>query len=103
MIYNNSRQFNKDEAVDALETKLDQYLRQPELATMDGKPLDNKLLDFDEKCEKNKQTYFETYPDLPKFERVFITPDDRTNFYDIKNKTKAEIQQCLLNMIKVCD
>ena len=91
------------EAVSALEIKLGHYIQQPQHISMDGKPLDSKLVEFDEKCEKNKQTYYETYPDITKLERVFITPDDRTNYYDIKNKTKTEIQQCLLNLIKVCD
>ena len=97
-----SRQLNNEEAVCAFETRLEQYLRQPEHTTLDGKPLDPKLIVFDEKCENNKQTYFETYPYTPKLERIFITPEDRTNFFDIRNKTKPEIQQCLLNMIKVC-
>ena len=101
--YHDYRQFNKDEAVSAFEIRLEPYLYQQELVTLDGKLLDQKLIDFDEKCENNKQTYFETYPTNPKVcERVFVTPEDRTKFFDIRNKTISEIQQCILNMIKVC-
>ena len=55
------------------------------------------------KNKKNKKTYFDTYPANPKVcERVFVTPEGRTNFFDIRNETVSEIQQCILNMIKVC-
>ena len=60
--YHDYRQFNKDEAVSAFEIRLEPYLCQQELVTLDGKLLDQKLIDFDEKCENNKQTYFETHP-----------------------------------------
>lgn len=35
------------------------------------------------------------------FERIFVTPDDRNSFFDIRNKTKAEIKHIIVNLLKV--
>ena len=41
------------------------------------------------------------YPQPTKLERVFITPEDRTKFNKIENKTKTEIISYIEEIIQV--
>lgn len=85
--YYNFRQFSDVEAVTALEEKLEPYLKHHEYTCLHGKPLDKKLIDFDEKCEENQRKYYQTFPLNPRVcERIFITPDDRTNFSTLETR-----------------
>ena len=69
------------------------------------KPLDQELVNFDTKCERNKQNYYRVYPNTSgAYEKIFVTTEDRSKFFDITNKTKAEIQKSVLvlDIIQVC-
>ena len=85
------RQLNKEEAVSAFENRLEQNLYQPEHVTLDDKPLNAKLIECDKKCGKktnkpNKPSLRRTLL-LSHLKKIFINPEDRTNFFDNRNKT----------------
>ena len=98
-----SRSLKHEDAVHALHQKLMPYLKQPDLASINGDTiLDEGLINFDMKCEQNKINYYATYPNTEGMEKIFVTVEDRSRFFDITNKTKAEIQKSILNIIEVC-
>ena len=66
-----------------------------------GKPLDNKLINFETKCMENKKEYYSKFPDACKLEQVFITPEDRSKANDITRKTNNEIIQYIEEMLNV--
>lgn len=62
--------------------------------SLDGKKLlDKELVNFDEKCQQNKEMWYKNYSSSTKLEKIFITDEDRKKYHDIENKTKREIEQ----------
>lgn len=62
-----------------------------------GRLLDSELFTFATKCKSNRELYFQN--GKQKLEPVFVSPEDRNKYYDIKNKPKAEIICTIQNTI----
>ncbi|XP_045198503.2 uncharacterized protein LOC123552823 [Mercenaria mercenaria] len=96
------RKFSAPDAVEDYSNKIRMYLTGGgQHTSTDDKPLDHDLVNFDVKCEANKSKYYENFPDVLRIcERIFITPDDRSNHFDITQKDKETIQKMIINVLK---
>ena len=85
-----------------LKLRQSQYLlKEGEHTAFSGKVLDEKLVQFDIKCTDNQREYYNNYPGHSKLERVFITPEERTKFNRIENKSNADIIMFIEQIIQV--
>lgn len=70
------------------------------LPSLDGKKLlDKELVNFDEKCQQNKEMWYKNYPSSTKLDKILITDENRKKYHDIENKTKREIEQMVTNTL----
>ena len=66
-----------------------------------GTVMDSQLIQFETKCKENQRTYYSQYPHHSKLEILFITPEERTKYNKIDNKTNAKIAKFIEQIIQV--